>query len=204
VPVVVYRSGEYQTIYIEPSIIVEQVSTVQADPLEQFGIVVDDSYSDQIVVTRVLQGTPAYYAGLRPGDVITRFHGSRLTAPDQFISVVRTVEPGEIDLQLLRDRQTRSLSVDIPQSYTTQRVNTYRQSYDLDNNANGRLDRQDIRLERREERRDGYDSTALPRANINVATPADPNVYPPGNTGVTIEAETPRRGPLRTFLPGRR
>lgn len=205
VPVVVYRSGEYQTIYVEPVTIVEQVQTVstgEVDPLQQFGIVLDDSYDDRIVVTRVLQGTPAYYAGLRPGDVITRFHGRRITAPDQFITVVQEVDPGEVNLQIMRERQTRDLSVDIPQSYTSTRVDTYRRDYDLDNNDNGRIDRRDIRMERREERRDDYDGGD---ANIDISTPASQNVYPPGNTGVDVNVDTNARpgGLLRSLLPRR-
>ena len=194
--VVVYRNGRYQTLHVEPRVLIEQYTSIydHHDPLEHFGLVLDDRYPDRIVVWRVLPGTPAYYAGLHRGDVITTFRGQRIAGPQEFVRVVQDVQPGEIELQVNRNRQMRDLSLEIPQSFTSQRTTTFRRSYDdLDNNQNNRLDRQDIRMERREDRR--FDDTRVINPDVNIRTP-----------GADVNVDTGRAGGgvLRNVLPGRR
>jgi hypothetical protein len=61
VPVIVDRGGTQRTIYVEPSTLVEHYvsSSSNQDPLEQFGIVLDDRYNNRLVVWKVIPRTPA-------------------------------------------------------------------------------------------------------------------------------------------------
>ena len=131
VPVVVSRGGRRVTLYVEPSALVEQMQTVQYDPLEQFGIVLDDRYTDRVVIWKVLPRSPAFYAGLQPGDVITTFHGQRLTSPQAFTQIVERVEPGDVALEINRNERVRQIDVDWPQLQAPSRVRSaLRPDYD--------------------------------------------------------------------------
>lgn len=70
IKVIVIRDGREEVIIVEPAVFVEELSYVENDPLEHFGVIVDDRYNDRIVVWRVVPRSPAYYAGIRAGDVI--------------------------------------------------------------------------------------------------------------------------------------
>ena len=74
VQVVVFRNGRNQAIVVDPTVLTQQ-NFAEAEPLEEFGIVLDDRFNDRIVVWRVLPGTPAFYAGFHPGDVISTLRG---------------------------------------------------------------------------------------------------------------------------------
>jgi C-terminal processing protease CtpA/Prc len=65
VAVVVMRDGREMPLYVDPIVIRERVTHVHVDPLEQFGIIIDDRYDDRIVVWRVIPRSPAFYAGIR-------------------------------------------------------------------------------------------------------------------------------------------
>jgi S1-C subfamily serine protease len=78
IPVVVLRGGRQETIVVQPSVITKNI--VAYDPLYQYGIVIDDRNLNQIVVRSVFPRTPAYYAGLRAGDVITMVDGPHCAA----------------------------------------------------------------------------------------------------------------------------
>jgi hypothetical protein len=43
--------GRERVLYIEPAVLVEEMSVLQheADPLEQFGVILDDRYPDRVV-----------------------------------------------------------------------------------------------------------------------------------------------------------
>jgi S1-C subfamily serine protease len=62
-------------------------------------------------VTRVLPGSPADAAGLRPGDQIVSIHGQLVTSMEQIASVVAASPPGrEIRIRVLRDGAPLALS----------------------------------------------------------------------------------------------
>ena len=73
VKVIVLRDNREETIYVEPAVLIDDREYMEVDPLERFGIIVDDRYDDRIVVWRIIPRSPAYYAGFRPGDVIVKF-----------------------------------------------------------------------------------------------------------------------------------
>ena len=113
VPVVVTRGGRRRIVYVEPSTLLASLERTTFDPLARFGVVLDDRYYDRIVVWRVLPRTPAFYAGLRRGDVITSFDGQSVVDAGDFVRLIQSAEPAEISLQISRNQQLRDLEVDL-------------------------------------------------------------------------------------------
>jgi hypothetical protein len=171
IKVIVIRDGREEVIMVEPAVFVEELSYVQNDPLETFGIVVDDRYNDRIVVWRVIPRSPAYYAGIRTGDVIVGFNGQRLANIATFVQRLSNATAGEVPVQVTRGQADRTLHVDVPKFVNrSERRTSLRPNFD--NAAERREDRLDRREERIEDRRDRRDNVA-PRTN----TPA-PGVAP--------------------------
>ena len=82
VQVVVWRNNQQVPIWVEPWVLVQEdsSSTAQVDPLETYGVILDDRYQYP-VVWKVLPRTPAYYAGIRAGDVIVAWSGQHVSDP---------------------------------------------------------------------------------------------------------------------------
>jgi hypothetical protein len=141
--VVIYRHGRPWTVYMYPQQLISEYSTVATyGPLEDYGLVLDDRYDDYVVVWRVFPRTPAYYAGLRPGDVITTFDGRRLTGRDDF---VRWISRGNLDsvaLGINRNRQARQIDLDLSQAGTfrTGTRTSLRPNVDASGRFDGTLD----------------------------------------------------------------
>lgn len=114
VKVIVIRDGREQTIHVEPVVLIREYENVEVDPLERFGIIIDDRYDDRIVVWRVIPRSPAYYAGFRPGDVVVTFAGRPYRTRIDFEKSARDWKPGEVNVQIRRGDRTRELSVDVP------------------------------------------------------------------------------------------
>lgn len=62
-------------------------------------------------VTRVVQGSAAYEAGLVPGDVIQAVDGTRTESADEVIALVQPSSGSELQLTILRGEQTRMIRV---------------------------------------------------------------------------------------------
>ena len=114
VDVVVFRDGHEHTIVVEPAVLTAEPEVIELNPLERFGIILDDRYDDRIVVWRVIPRSPAYYAGFRPGDVIASFSGQPYRTRTEFETSVGTWNPGEANVQVHRGDRTRQLWVDVP------------------------------------------------------------------------------------------
>src|SRR5687767_12888593 len=67
--IIFVRDGQELSATLLPSAVIESVAVV--DPLYQVGLVLDPRVPTRLVIERVYPRTPAYYAGLRAGDVIT-------------------------------------------------------------------------------------------------------------------------------------
>jgi len=136
VEVVVVRDGREQVIHVEPAQLVEEYQYVEHDPLENFGIVLDDRYDDRIVVWKVIPRSPAYYAGIRAGDVFSTFRGQPVTTRQDFERVITNVDDGNVPVQIRRGERTRDYTVDVPrferraERRTAMRPNYDNQSYD--------------------------------------------------------------------------
>src|SRR6185503_12309023 len=66
---------------------------------------------NQLVVDRVFPRTPAFYAGLRPGDVITTMNGNPITSVSAFTQAVQSGTANNIPLQVMRNGQMREISM---------------------------------------------------------------------------------------------
>jgi len=98
VPVVVSRDGREETIYVQPSVLTEDYGYTEVDPMEQFGIVLDDRYDDRIVVWKVVPRSPAYYAGIREGDVITTLSDHPYHTRSEFEKGLVGLKSGEANI----------------------------------------------------------------------------------------------------------
>jgi len=106
--VVVLRSGQQQTLTIQPTLITQGL--IAADPYYQYGVILDDSDPNRVVVQRVFPRTPAFYAGLRAGDVITTLGGQPVTGINAFSTALAQAR-GDLALQVTRNGQIRDLSL---------------------------------------------------------------------------------------------
>jgi C-terminal processing protease CtpA/Prc len=113
--VVVFRDGRNQTIVVDPAVLTQEYAYTEVAPLEQFGIVLDDRFNDRIVVWRVIPQSPAFYAGFRPGDVITTLSGQPFRTRAEFEQAVVGLRSGQANVQVRRGDRTRDLLVDVPQ-----------------------------------------------------------------------------------------
>jgi len=186
--VVVLRNGQQQILNVDPIVIRQQMTTtVNVDPLENFGIILDDRYNDRLVVWRVIPRSPAFYAGIRTGDVITTFGGQRIANPNALVQIVQRTQPGMIPIQITRNGRIRTIEADLQAS---QRYTSGRQNLDAD--ANIRTDETYIRSNVDAGVR-APATAPLPADNAPVLAPTDrPMVTPSYNNNYA-----PRRGVFR-------
>jgi serine protease Do len=71
---------------------------------------------DGVLVSEVLENTPAASAGLKAGDVITAVNGRSVQSTADLTREVRDADPGSaIELQVTRDRKETTVKVTLPQ-----------------------------------------------------------------------------------------
>lgn len=76
--------------------------------------VVADPHSEQAKVMAVQQGTPAEKAGIKPGDIITKFAGEAVKDFEQLAKAVRAKKPGnKVEIELQRGDKTLTLDLTI-------------------------------------------------------------------------------------------
>jgi len=139
--VIVLRDGQQQTLYIDPTVISQQTTTTTTvDPLEQFGIILDDRYADRLLVWRVIPRSPAFYAGIRTGDVLTSFGNQRLANLKAFVQIVQRTRPGVVPIQVSRNGQMRVIEADFPDLQVSGTHTTLRQNLDTDVNVRTNVD----------------------------------------------------------------
>jgi predicted metalloprotease with PDZ domain len=136
--VLIIRKNKEQVILVDPAILMEEYVVVRQDPMERFGLVVDDRYDDRIVVWKVVPRSPAFYAGFRSGDVITTFRGRPVTGRQAFVDSVVALEPGVAEFEIRRGERVRPLRVEVPREWNVSAPNDVRE------------ERIDDRVERRE------------------------------------------------------
>ena len=162
VKVIVFRGGREQIVYIQPSLIYRE--TVVYDPLWRYGIVIDDRYPDRIVILRVYPRTPAYYAGLRAGDVVIGLRGQRIARVADFASALANPE-GRVALRVNRGNRPRDLEIDADASVESR--TTLRPNLDAETRIDGRG-----KIEGRENRPD-LPADEKPRIGKPGETPLD-------------------------------
>jgi C-terminal processing protease CtpA/Prc len=149
--VLIIRKNKEQVILVDPAVLQEEYVVVRHDPMEQFGLVVDDRYDDRIVVWKVVPRSPAFYAGLRSGDVITRFRGQPIAGRQAFVESFATLEPGVVDVEVRRNDRARPLQVELPREWNVAAPN---ESGDVRGEERPAARREERRRERAEERRE--------------------------------------------------
>ncbi len=83
---------------------------------EYFGV------SEGILITSVTESSPAAKAGLKAGDVITAVDGEKVDSPGDVTRAINKKEEGSITLTVVRDRNSRSVTVTpekSPQTWST-------------------------------------------------------------------------------------
>jgi hypothetical protein len=109
VKVVAIRDGRESVLNVTPAMIYREA--VVYDPLWRYGLVIDDRYPDRVVIQRVFPRTPAYYAGLRAGDVVVGVRGQRIARVADFVNAFTSAD-GRFALQVNRANRTRDLEID--------------------------------------------------------------------------------------------
>jgi hypothetical protein len=111
----VWRGGQQVTLYAQPNLLVQELQAAPGyagpsdstpaggDPLASLGIVLDDRYSDQVIVAKVLPRSPAYFAGIQPGDMIVSFNDQRVSGPDDLVTFVEENDQGTMRMELMRE-----------------------------------------------------------------------------------------------------
>jgi membrane-associated protease RseP (regulator of RpoE activity) len=107
--IVVARGGARETITINPGLVSQ--SMVAYDPLYLYGLMLDERSPDRLIVQRVFPRTPAFYAGLRPGDVITTVNGQRISDLNALTQALQGAA-GDLTLQITRGGQPRQLALE--------------------------------------------------------------------------------------------
>jgi S1-C subfamily serine protease len=108
-PVVVVRDDIEQTLMVEPALLVERLALLRSDPLRPYGFSVDLSAEETMVVTRVSPRTPAFIAGLKPGDVIVKFNDRKPLTAGEFAAYLDEAATDPVALTVRRDGRLTAL-----------------------------------------------------------------------------------------------
>lgn len=192
VKVIILRDGREETITVEPAIIVDELAYVDNDPLENFGVIVDDRHTDRIVVWRVVPRSPAYYSGIRAGDVLVSLGDQRLTGVPNLVQRLSSIDPGNVQVQINRGQATRTIDVDVPRfEARTERRAALRPNYDAIERREDRSDRREERTDDRQDRRDARPAPGT-RGGVEVQAPGvdirTPGAAPGAPGGVQVQA----------------
>ena len=69
--------------------------SVSNQPEAWLGIDVTNSPYGGVMVTNVVPGSPAYWAGMEAGDVITKINGQQVATPSDLKNVIAGLHPGQ-------------------------------------------------------------------------------------------------------------
>lgn len=93
------------------------------------------SGSGGALISQVIPDSPAEHAGLKEGDIVTKFNGRAVDSASQFRSAIAISEPGKkVELEVYRDGKPQTVSVTLAQleadvppvgSYSTQPGETF-------------------------------------------------------------------------------
>jgi len=200
--VIVLRDGQQQTLYVDPQVLTSTSTAVSVDPVEQFGIVLDDRFDDRLVVWRVLPRSPAFYAGIRAGDVLTMFANQKISNPKAFVQIVQGTNPGTIPIQVTRNGRARVIEADFPDLQVSERHTTLRQDLDagtyIRSDVNGGARIQDNQTSGR------VNANARGQINVDPNLPVAPDAIDVAPMPERVYSTAPRVQTRRGFLRGRR
>jgi membrane-associated protease RseP (regulator of RpoE activity) len=84
----------------------------------RLGVELGDDSDNGVVVTRVLDGTPADHAGLKAGDVITGFDGHKVDSGDDLRRMVREHDAGDVEVRVERRGAEHTLTAHLGERAT--------------------------------------------------------------------------------------
>ena len=185
VKVVVMRGGKEQVIVVQPSVLIQEA--VAYDPLWQYGIILDDRTPDRLVIQRVFPRTPAFYAGLRSGDVIVSARGQRLAAAADLLRAL-SANTDRLALQINRANAMRDVQLESSSNFGADVQTLLRPRIDDPNRPATPADTQP----RLDAPRPGTPAVP-PRPGTTPATPAVPGrpATPPTTTTPALPAVPP-------------
>jgi len=91
--------------------------TVAADPLLQSGLMLNQVDPNHLVVSQVFPRTPAFYAGLRQGDIINYVNGSPISSRAALVQALST--GGLLNMQVNRNGHTQQFNFQTEDSART-------------------------------------------------------------------------------------
>ncbi len=91
------------------------VQSLEGQLAEYFGL--DDR--EGVLVTTVREDSPAAAAGLKAGDVIIAVDGQEIEGTGDLMKRIHGAEAGPVTVRVLRERQERTLTVELPEAENT-------------------------------------------------------------------------------------
>jgi S1-C subfamily serine protease len=110
VTLVLSRNGQRQSLVLHSPTVME--GAVAPEPFYQAGILFDEQKPNDLIVHRVFTCTPAFYAGLRPGDSIVSINGQPISNLPDFSKALRLER--DLNLVVNRNGQTKQLTLLTP------------------------------------------------------------------------------------------
>ena len=96
--------------YVEEGWLGVYIQDVDREIQEDWDLPSDDG----VMIDDVVDDSPAEEAGLENGDVVLKYDGNEVTSSSRFRRMIRKTEPDtEVKLEILRDGETRELTVTI-------------------------------------------------------------------------------------------
>ena len=117
--VVVRRNGQQQTLTIQTKAFVDEHLSSD-DRLRQFGLILDENDANHVKVQAVLPQSPAFYAGVKSGDVITGVSGQRISRLTDFIKSLASSTNNTTQIDVNRNNQSRQLEIEVPDPFQNQ------------------------------------------------------------------------------------
>lgn len=78
----------------------------------QLGVMVENNNGSGVKITDIVEGTAAYHAGLRKGDILEKIDKVSINDPDQLIETISAMKPGqEIKLSYRRDGKKKTIEL---------------------------------------------------------------------------------------------
>jgi hypothetical protein len=127
--VVIKRNGQQQTLAIQTKAFVDEHLNSD-DRLHDFGLILDENNPTHVKVQAVVPQSPAFYAGVRSGDVITGFSGQRITQIADFIKSLANTNSNTANMDVDRNNQQRRLEIEVPDPFQNQTRTALRPNFD--------------------------------------------------------------------------
>jgi len=112
--VVIKRNGQQQNLSINTKPFVDEHLNSD-NQLHDFGLVLDESDPAHVKVQTVIPRSPAFYGGMKSGDVVTRFNGERINAVKDLVQTIASVAGGTTtSVEVKRNGGSRALDIEVP------------------------------------------------------------------------------------------